>query len=68
MIQVLTEEDWQLVLYNTMAATSPWAAIYFVAIILTGKHILLNVLVGIVIQGFQDRVRTSGLLPPPCFF
>ncbi|XP_056264693.1 voltage-dependent T-type calcium channel subunit alpha-1I-like [Pseudoliparis swirei] len=53
--QVLTEEDWQLVLYNTMAATSPWAAIYFVAIILTGKHILLNVLVGIVIQGFQDR-------------
>lgn len=58
-IQVLTEEDWNLVLYNIMAATSPWASIYFVAIIVTGKHILLNILVGIVIEGFQKQVRTS---------
>lgn len=46
-------------LYNAMAATSPWAALYFVAIIVLGKHVLLNVLVGIVIESFQARVRTS---------
>ncbi|XP_034394969.1 voltage-dependent T-type calcium channel subunit alpha-1I-like [Cyclopterus lumpus] len=58
--QILTEEDWNLVLYNMMEATSPWAAIYFVAVLVTGKHVLLNVLVGIVIQGFQDRSTEDG--------
>ncbi|XP_062421539.1 voltage-dependent T-type calcium channel subunit alpha-1H-like [Pungitius pungitius] len=53
--QILTGEDWNRVLYTTMAATSPWAFIYFVAVIVTGKHVLLNILVGIVLQGFQDR-------------
>ncbi|KAL6109589.1 cacna1g [Pungitius sinensis] len=53
--QILTGEDWNRVLYTTMAATSPWAFIYFVAVIMTGKHVLLNILVGIVLQGFQDR-------------
>ncbi|KAM8908795.1 voltage-dependent T-type calcium channel subunit alpha-1I-like isoform 2-T2 [Spinachia spinachia] len=53
--QILTEEDWNRVLYTIMAATSPWAFIYFVAVIVTGKHVLLNILVGIVLQGFQDR-------------
>ncbi|XP_068424066.1 voltage-dependent T-type calcium channel subunit alpha-1H-like [Clinocottus analis] len=58
--QILTGEDWNLVLYNTMAATSPWAAIYFVAVIVTGKHLLLNILVGIVIQGFENKSLHDG--------
>lgn len=45
-------------LYNAVAATSPWAAIYFIAIIVFGKNVLLNVLVGIVVDSFQARVRT----------
>uniref|UniRef100_A0AAQ6IKB6 Ion transport domain-containing protein n=1 Tax=Anabas testudineus TaxID=64144 RepID=A0AAQ6IKB6_ANATE len=53
--QVLTLEDWNLVLYNAMATTSPWAALYFVAIIIFGKHVLLNVLVGIVVDKFQSK-------------
>ncbi|XP_050926692.1 LOW QUALITY PROTEIN: voltage-dependent T-type calcium channel subunit alpha-1I-like [Lates calcarifer] len=53
--QILTQEDWNLVLYNAMAATSPWAAFYFVAIIVIGKHVILNVLVGIVVESFQAR-------------
>uniref|UniRef100_A0A4W6CCF6 Calcium voltage-gated channel subunit alpha1 H n=1 Tax=Lates calcarifer TaxID=8187 RepID=A0A4W6CCF6_LATCA len=55
--QILTQEDWNLVLYNAMAATSPWAAFYFVAVIVLGKHVILNVLVGIVVESFQARVR-----------
>ncbi|XP_070765049.1 voltage-dependent T-type calcium channel subunit alpha-1I-like [Enoplosus armatus] len=53
--QLLTQEDWNLVLYNAMAATSPWAALYFVVVIMLGKHVLLNVLVGIVVKSFQAR-------------
>ncbi|XP_040894614.1 voltage-dependent T-type calcium channel subunit alpha-1H-like [Toxotes jaculatrix] len=53
--QILTEEDWNLVLYNAMAVTSPWAALYFVAIIVLGKYVLLNVLVGIVVESFQAK-------------
>ncbi|XP_068423425.1 voltage-dependent T-type calcium channel subunit alpha-1I-like [Clinocottus analis] len=58
--QILTGEDWNFVLYDTMAATSPWAAIYFVTVIVTGKHLLLNVLVGIVIQGFENKSLDDG--------
>ncbi|XP_072232261.1 voltage-dependent T-type calcium channel subunit alpha-1I-like [Leuresthes tenuis] len=53
--QVLTQEDWNMVLYNAMASTSPWAALYFVAIIMIGKNVLLNVLVGIVVESFQSQ-------------
>ncbi|KAM8910908.1 voltage-dependent T-type calcium channel subunit alpha-1H-like isoform 3-T3 [Spinachia spinachia] len=60
--QILTEENWNKVLYTIMAATSPWAFIYFVAVIVTGKHVLLNILVGIILKGFQDR-RTHGESP-----
>ncbi|XP_023271811.1 voltage-dependent T-type calcium channel subunit alpha-1H-like [Seriola lalandi dorsalis] len=51
--QILTEEDWNLVLYNAVAATSQWTFFYFFAIILVGKHVLLNVLMGVVVQSFQ---------------
>uniref|UniRef100_A0AAQ5YGL0 Ion transport domain-containing protein n=1 Tax=Amphiprion ocellaris TaxID=80972 RepID=A0AAQ5YGL0_AMPOC len=51
--QILTQEDWHLLLYNAMAFTSPWAVTYFVAIIVLGKHVLLNVLVGIVVENYQ---------------
>ncbi|XP_044038176.1 voltage-dependent T-type calcium channel subunit alpha-1H-like isoform X2 [Siniperca chuatsi] len=57
--QLLTQEDWNQVLYKAMDATSPWAALYFSAVIVFGKHVLLNVLVGIVVQSFQARRTTS---------
>lgn len=61
-IQILTQEDWNLVLYNAMSATSPWAALYFTSVIVLGKHVILNVLVGIVVQSFQARVSTTVLV------
>ncbi|CAK6982852.1 voltage-dependent T-type calcium channel subunit alpha-1H-like [Scomber scombrus] len=53
--QILTLEDWNFVLYNAMASTSPWSAFYFVALIMFGKHVLLNVLVGIVVKSYQAK-------------
>lgn len=45
-----------------MAATSPWSALYFVALIIFGKHVLLNVLVGIVVKSYQAKVGISALV------
>uniref|UniRef100_A0A8C9WKK9 Voltage-dependent T-type calcium channel subunit alpha-1H n=1 Tax=Scleropages formosus TaxID=113540 RepID=A0A8C9WKK9_SCLFO len=51
--QILTQEDWNMVLYNGMASTSPWAALYFVALMTFGNYVLFNLLVAILVEGFQ---------------
>ncbi|XP_041843896.1 voltage-dependent T-type calcium channel subunit alpha-1H-like [Melanotaenia boesemani] len=53
--QIVTQEDWNLVLYNAMASTSLWAALYFIAIIVLGKIVLLNLLVGMVVENFHNE-------------
>ncbi|KAM9785292.1 voltage-dependent T-type calcium channel subunit alpha-1H isoform 1-T2 [Syngnathus typhle] len=51
--QILTQEDWNMVLYNGMASTTPWAALYFVALMTFGNYVLFNLLVAILVEGFQ---------------
>ncbi|XP_031410201.1 voltage-dependent T-type calcium channel subunit alpha-1I isoform X2 [Meleagris gallopavo] len=51
--QILTQEDWNVVLYNGMASTSPWASLYFVALMTFGNYVLFNLLVAILVEGFQ---------------
>lgn len=46
-----------MVLYNGMAATSPLAALYFVALMTFGNYVLFNLLVAILVEGFQAEVR-----------
>uniref|UniRef100_A0A8C9W272 Calcium voltage-gated channel subunit alpha1 I n=1 Tax=Scleropages formosus TaxID=113540 RepID=A0A8C9W272_SCLFO len=60
--QILTQEDWNMVLYNGMASTSPWAALYFVALMTFGNYVLFNLLVAILVEGFQAEVRSSPFL------
>lgn len=50
-----------MVLYNGMASTSPCAALYFVALMTFGNYVLFNLLVAILVEGFQAEVRH---LPP----
>lgn len=56
-LQILTQEDWNVVLYNGMASTSSWAALYFVALMTFGNYVLFNLLVAILVEGFQAEVR-----------
>lgn len=39
-----------------MASTSPWAALYFVALMTFGNYVLFNLLVAILVEGFQAEV------------
>ncbi|XP_021331616.1 voltage-dependent T-type calcium channel subunit alpha-1H [Danio rerio] len=57
--QILTQEDWNVVLYNGMASTSPYAALYFVALMTFGNYVLFNLLVAILVEGFQAEGDAS---------
>ncbi|CAK6974288.1 voltage-dependent T-type calcium channel subunit alpha-1G [Scomber scombrus] len=53
--QILTQEDWNKVLYNGMASTSHVAALYFIALMTFGNYVLFNLLVAILVEGFQTE-------------
>lgn len=53
-LQILTQEDWNYVLYLAMRYTSHWAAIYFIALMTFGNYVLFNLLVAILVEGFSD--------------
>ncbi|XP_069563600.1 voltage-dependent T-type calcium channel subunit alpha-1G isoform X3 [Brachyistius frenatus] len=53
--QILTQEDWNKVLYNGMASTTPIAALYFIALMTFGNYVLFNLLVAILVEGFQTE-------------
>lgn len=60
-LQILTQEDWNVVLYNGMASTSPWASLYFVALMTFGNYVLFNLLVAILVEGFQAEVSCHSM-------
>ncbi len=53
--QVLTQEDWNEVLYSGMEKTSSWAALYFIALMTFGNYVLFNLLVAILVEGFSTE-------------
>ena len=69
-MKVLTQEDWNEVLYNGMEKTSSWAALYFIALMTFGNYVLFNLLVAILVEGFstedepkkiEDRIRADAI-------
>ncbi|KAM9597567.1 voltage-dependent T-type calcium channel subunit alpha-1G isoform 14-T14 [Trichechus inunguis] len=66
--QILTQEDWNKVLYNGMASTSSWAALYFIALMTFGNYVLFNLLVAILVEGFQAEGDATKSESEPDFF
>ncbi|XP_012318973.2 voltage-dependent T-type calcium channel subunit alpha-1G isoform X18 [Aotus nancymaae] len=66
--QILTQEDWNKVLYNGMASTSSWAALYFIALMTFGNYVLFNLLVAILVEGFQAEGDANKSESEPDFF
>lgn len=52
---VVQGEDWQYVMYDAMRATSPFASLLFVVIVLFGQIILLNLVTAVLIDSFYSR-------------
>jgi hypothetical protein len=62
LFQVLTQEDWNIVLFLGMQRTSHWAALYFVALMTFGNYVLFNLLVAILVEGFSSQVSPKIVL------
>ena len=58
-LKVLTQEDWNIVLFAGMERTSHWAALYFVALMTFGNYVLFNLLVAILVEGFSNQVKIN---------
>ena len=52
-IQILTQEDWNIVLFYGMERTNHWAALYFILLMTFGNYVLFNLLVAILVEGFK---------------
>ncbi|XP_074524806.1 voltage-dependent T-type calcium channel subunit alpha-1H-like [Halichoeres trimaculatus] len=64
--EVYTKDSWNRVLYSAISSTSPWATLYFFMITMLGNYVVLNVLVGMVIQSFRSVPKpNTNLLPGP---
>ena len=50
--QILTQADWNEVLYTGMEKSGPWASIYFILLMIFGNYVLFSLLVAILVQGF----------------
>ena len=58
--QVLTGEDWNAVMYDGMAANGSWSALYFVALLVIGNFLVLNLFIAILLINFgQQEISTE---------
>ncbi len=52
--QILTQEDWNAVMYTGMEKTSAWASVYFILLMVIGNYFLFSLLVAILVEGFSE--------------
>ena len=64
--QVLTGEDWNFVMYDSMETAGSWSALYFVLLLVVGNFLVLNLFVAILLTNFgaqeipPDDFKTTG--------
>ena len=51
---VLTRDEWVRTMLNAAAATSPAAVLYFIALVLIGDYLILNLFLAILIGAFEE--------------
>jgi hypothetical protein len=55
MLQVLTLEDWEYLMYDTIAATNWGATLYFLAWVVLGYYIFLTLFLAVTLEAFESR-------------
>eukprot|EP01052_Picozoa_sp_SAG31_P039816 SAG31_NODE_5605_length_2426_cov_1.841856_3_plen_232_part_00 len=53
--QIMTFDNWNLVMYDAVRATGDAAIVYYVAWIITGAYVLLNLLLVIILDVYVDQ-------------
>ena len=57
--KIITQEDWNEVLYNGIENTSFWSSLYFIFLMTFGNYILTNLLIAIIVDGFVEVIFFS---------
>ena len=57
--QALTADDWNIMMQNTVEATTPLAIVYYVCLTLFGNYIVVSLFVAILLQQFAAQDRTK---------
>eukprot|EP00878_Enallax_costatus_P022732 GHUV01024136.1.p1 GENE.GHUV01024136.1~~GHUV01024136.1.p1 ORF type:complete len:288 (+),score=71.07 GHUV01024136.1:685-1548(+) len=58
--QIVTTENWNNVLYSGMSATNPAMSLWFIAAIVLGNYILLNLFLAILLENFSTPSSPDG--------
>eukprot|EP00240_Pyramimonas_obovata_P000215 CAMPEP_0118927358 /NCGR_PEP_ID=MMETSP1169-20130426/4846_1 /TAXON_ID=36882 /ORGANISM="Pyramimonas obovata, Strain CCMP722" /LENGTH=1618 /DNA_ID=CAMNT_0006869105 /DNA_START=431 /DNA_END=5287 /DNA_ORIENTATION=+ len=53
--QVLTGEDWNVVMYNGMRSMGEWGSLYFVFLVLIGNYVVVNLFIAILLASFDNH-------------
>lgn len=51
--QILTGEDWNMIMYDSAATVGMASTAYFVVVVIVGNYIVLSLFVAILLEGFQ---------------
>ena len=72
--QVLTGENWNVVMYDGIREVSTWASLYFILLVVVGNYIILNLFLAILLDNFAmwsgddedstEAANSVGSLPP----
>ncbi len=65
--QVISQENWNLVLYQGMANVSAWSSLYFIVLMIAGNYILFNLLIAIIVDAYIETVFLILLIPKKLF-
>ena len=53
MFQVLTGEDWNAVMYETVDASSSWSFLYYFVLVGVGLYVILNLFLSVLVGGME---------------
>jgi voltage-gated sodium channel len=69
LFQVMTLESWSMGVARVVMEAHGWAWLYFVSFILTASFLVLNMVIGVVVNGFQGVMQgqphAPGTVPQP---
>ncbi|KAK3261566.1 Caveolin-2 [Cymbomonas tetramitiformis] len=53
--QVLTGEDWNEVMYDAMHSVGNWAVVFFLALVIMGNYVVVNLFIAILLTSFEEH-------------
>lgn len=61
-LQVLTGNDWVMLMRDSVHAVGPWAMLYYLSLVVVGNFIAINLCVAILLSALQQQVQEQAAL------